>query len=269
MTIAFARPQYVSFRLFSINHLYCQLGAIFVAASHSSDSSKLKSSTSSFLSTMALVTVTTTSTVSDFVEPSASSTFTTTSIQIHVPATPGQTITLELPSFYSIPSAPYTTTFVPVQTCTVTEFDVYLEGPLGNIWTTIVLDVSPTGLPNPLSSGGSGEKVFVVPCPGWNCWSVGAKVGLIIGVVLGAFLLFMLLCCIRKWHKRNVWISHGVHGANDYERWQDSHPGWGYYGPPQANLQTGWGLRPYPTPAQAEVALRGGASRRESTNSSS
>ena len=240
-----------------------------MAASQSSHSSMLNSCTSSIPSTMALVTFTTTSTVSDFVIPSASSTFTTTSIQTRVPATPGQTITLELPSFHSAPSGTYTTTWVPVQTYTVTEFDVYLEGPQSSIWTIMVVDTSPTDLPNPNSPGESGEKVFVVPCPGWNCWSAGAKAGLIVGAVLGAFFLFMLLCCIRKWHKRNIWISHGAHGASDYDRWRNSHPGWGYYGPPQANLQTGWGLRPYGTPAQqAEVALRGGASRRASTISS-
>lgn len=207
---------------------------------------------------MSLVTLTTVSTTSDFVTPSQTFAFTTLSIQTLIPATPGQTITVGPPNFYTTPS--YTPTF-PTQTYTVVEYDVFLAGPQSNIWSSLIVDTAPMGFTNPNSFYGPGEKVFVVPCPGWRCWSDGAKAGLLIGVIVAGVLLVLLLCCLRRWHDRNVWISHGAHGANDYERWQNSHPGWGHHGrPPGVDLQTGWGLRPYATPGQAEAALRGGAS---------
>ena len=211
---------------------------------------------------MSTVTVTAIQTISSFVAPSISESFTTTTTRIWtaVPATPGETIVIGPTSAYAAPTVGYTPSFSPTQTFSATEYAIFLEGPQGDIWSTVILDTSPDDFVNPHYP--PGDTVFVVPYPcntEWSCWSKGQKVGLIVGVVFGGFFLLLLLCCLRKWHKRNIWISHGAHGANDYERWQNSHPGWGYYGSPQTNLQTGWGLRPYVTPAQAEAALRGGA----------
>jgi hypothetical protein len=203
---------------------------------------------------MSLVTYTTTvATVSDHVTPAP--TFTTATLQTLVPATPGQIITLGTPNYAT--ANPYYTPAV--LTYTITEYNVYLANSQGNIWTSLTVDAIPTQISNPKGYYVPGEKVFVVPCPGWRCWSDGAKTGLIIGVIFAALALVLLLCCLRRWHERNIWIAHGAHGANDYERWQNSHPGWGYHGgPPPVNLLSGYGLRPYVTPAQAEAALRGG-----------
>lgn len=165
-------------------------------------------------------------------------------------------------------SASYTPTLASTQTYTVTEYDVYLEGPQGSVWTNLTFDVSPTETSSADSTYETGGKLFIVPCPGWSCWSTGAKAGLIVGVVFGVLCLLILLFCLRRWHKRKIWVSHGPHGANDHERWHNSRSGWGYHGSPQADLQTGWGLRPYLTPAQAEAALRGGASRPAPTSAS-
>lgn len=205
---------------------------------------------------MSIVTVTTIQTVSGFVQPSISDlpTTTTTRVWTTIPATPGETVAVGTTSPYYTPSTG------PTQTFTVTEYDIFLEGPQGQIWTTVVLDTSPTDLVSPNSPYPPGERVFVAPypCAGFSCWSRAQKVGLITGIVFGVLALLLLLCCLRRWHKRKIWVSYGAHGANDYERWQNSNPGWGYYGPPPANLHTGWGLRPYVTQAQAEAVLRGG-----------
>lgn len=200
---------------------------------------------------MSLLTLTTMSTHSDLIRPSESFTITTTSIQIIIEATPGQMITLGATSSYAAPSAKYTPTLVLTQTYTVTEYDVFLGGPQGNVWTTAIIDTSSTNIPNSDSVYPPGQKIFVVPypCSGWSCWSAGAKAGLVTGVVLGALFLFLLFCCLRRWHKRKIWVSHGAHGTNDYDRWQNSLPGWGYPRPPQADLSTALGLRPYVTSA--------------------
>lgn len=209
---------------------------------------------------MALDTVTTVTTISDYIEPPESFTITTAHIWATIIATPGETITLSQPLPSAAPTLQYTPAFTPTQTFTATEYDVWLRGPQGNAYSETVIDISPTELGAFNPQFAPGETVLVVPCPcsGWSCWSTGQKVGLILGVVFGVLLLLSSLCCLQRWRKRNIWVSHGAHGSSDYERWQNSHPGWGYCGPPQANLHTGWGLRPYVPPVQAEAPLRGG-----------
>jgi hypothetical protein len=206
---------------------------------------------------MALETVTTVTTLT--YEPSESFTTTTTHIWTTIIATLGETVTLGQPLPYAAPSFKYTPSLTPTQTFTVTEYDVWLLGPQGDAWTETIIDVSPTDLGFLNPNYPPGEAIFVVPypCSGWSCWTAGQRVGLVIGVIIGVLGLLLLLCCLRRLHRQKIWVSHGAHGSSNYERWQDSHPGWGYFGPPQANLLTGRGLRPYVTAPQVEAALRG------------
>jgi hypothetical protein len=164
---------------------------------------------------MPLVTVTETDTVpvltTETVTPVQQDTVTTYSYTT-LPATPGQLITVFVPTpiASAAPSASDYSSLT--ETVTVTELDILLQGPQGDFWTTITLDVGPGSSPPPftLSNGPfpPGETVFVAGSPGdgWDTWTHAQKSGLIAGVILFVAFLTGLIWCVHK--QRKEWLVH-------------------------------------------------------------
>ncbi|OAG39169.1 hypothetical protein AYO21_06552 [Fonsecaea monophora] len=149
---------------------------------------------------------------------------TTTTVTSHLSttlfATVGQTVTIDSlasPSTTTV-TAPATTKYTPIpttttqtSTVTLTELDIYLQDDAGNIYSTWVIPISGSPLPNPTHTGVSGQLVYVVDPndSGWDQWSTGEKAGMIVGVVLGAILIFaMIFWCVRKKANGKWWFAH-------------------------------------------------------------
>ncbi|KAK5949890.1 hypothetical protein OHC33_009075 [Knufia fluminis] len=116
---------------------------------------------------------------------------------------PGQTITYYPPTHTFVLTPPPTYTIVePTSTVTLTEIIFLLEGPSGQITSTIT-----TALP---AQATQTAPIIFVPGDddgsGWSSWSGAQKGGLIAGVVL----LFLLLLGLLAWllmRRRNIWLA--------------------------------------------------------------
>ncbi|KAJ9608871.1 hypothetical protein H2200_006642 [Cladophialophora chaetospira] len=145
-------------------------------------------------------------------------------------ATIGQTITIQTPSSIPTPTvvAP-TTKYTPslvtgtdptltttlTSTLTFTELDIYFQNSVGSVFSTQVIPYTPFLPPNPTNTQDPGLVYVVHPSSGandWDSWSKGERAGLIVGVVLGACLLFAMIwyCCRKPW-RGNWWFAHGQH----------------------------------------------------------
>jgi hypothetical protein len=136
-------------------------------------------------------------------------------------ATQGQTVTITSPDVPA--SAPPTVEYTPptttrTSTVTLTEIDVYLQNPQGEIYSTwiIPLPLAPTSTDGIIATSSETPRpsVYVVqPANGsgkddvWDNWSKGERAGLIVGVVVAAALIFAVIwwCCRRS----NIWFAHG------------------------------------------------------------
>ncbi|KIW35383.1 uncharacterized protein PV07_02081 [Cladophialophora immunda] len=151
---------------------------------------------------------------------------TTTTVTSHLSttlsATFGQTVTIPSPSSPASPSTtvvtlpttkytPIPTTTTQTSTITLTELDIYLQDDGGNIYSTWIIPISGSSLSNPTITGVPGQLVYVVNSDdsGWDHWSTGDKAGMIVGVVLGAILIFaVIFWCARKRVNGKWWFAH-------------------------------------------------------------
>lgn len=166
------------------------------------------------------VTVTAISTTTVDVDPSVVTILTTTTEQSSttISATPGEVVTIssgpvissQLPTTRVFPSLESIFT----STTTATEIDVYFQGPFGAIYSTWTFTIT-AGSPQVTSNDGGFIYTVHSNCHGWDCWSPGAKAGLIVGVILaGLLILFLLIRCLKA---RNEWIAHDWRWARHVE----------------------------------------------------
>ncbi|RMZ75500.1 hypothetical protein DV737_g5279, partial [Chaetothyriales sp. CBS 132003] len=119
-----------------------------------------------------------------------------------------------------------TTTATDVSTTTATEIEIYLQTATAiySTWTIALTSASAAPTAQPGSPSKPGQLVYVVSpanghCAGaakaWSCWSLAAKIGLVVGVVLAAFVLMLAICwCLKS---SNHWIAHDWRWARPAE----------------------------------------------------
>ncbi|KAL2440722.1 hypothetical protein ABEF95_014373 [Exophiala dermatitidis] len=166
----------------------------------------------------------------------------TTTITSHfyttLTATHGQTVTISSPSpSPPAPPAAPTTKYTPTpiiatttetSSVTITEIDVYLQNDHGSLYSTWVISLPVATGPATTSSEPPTPLIYVVEPQqqhhgGWDGWSTGAKVGLIVGSVLAGLLLLSLIfwCCKR----RKIWVVHGWPWSTAAHVARPPHPG--------------------------------------------
>lgn len=163
---------------------------------------------------MSIITQLVTATAIATVSPTVLTDTVTCYIATTLPASAGQTVTINLPPVVPppmpttkyTPSPPTAATVTAVLTATMIDF--FLQDLKSVIYSTWVVSLNPTAIP--AASGTPAPLVYVVEPQndgGWDTWSTDARVGLIVGVVFaGLFLLaFLCWCCCRR---SNLWFVH-------------------------------------------------------------
>ncbi|KIW90445.1 uncharacterized protein Z519_09091 [Cladophialophora bantiana CBS 173.52] len=134
-------------------------------------------------------------------------------------ATFGQTVTIHSPSSPSTttiiaPATGYTPvsrTTTQTSTITLIELDIYLQDDGGSIYSTWIIPFSGSPVRDPTHTQNASQIVYVVnpDDSGWDHWRTGEKVGMIVGIVLGAILIVgTIFWCVRKKGQGKWWFAH-------------------------------------------------------------
>lgn len=163
---------------------------------------------------MSIITQLVTATATAIFSPIVLTDTVTSYIPTTLPASAGETVTISLLPLVPppVPTTKYTpspaTAATVTSLVTATMIDVFLQDVKGVIYSTWIVSLNPTAIS--AASGIPAPLVYVVEPQsdgGWDTWSTGGRVGLIVGVVLaGLFLLaFSFWCCCRR---SNLWFVH-------------------------------------------------------------